>query len=298
VNEKPGADGLLNFRTENDREDYSMRKHTLTRSLLAGAVLSLAASTALAGIANTKHNLGTPAGTGAVNSFSGTDEICVFCHTPHGADVSANPPLWNRVLPDPASFSTYDTLGTTTLDGEVLPVGSVSIACLSCHDGTQAMNVMINAPGSGNFNPAGFTLAGTWTGPAATATTVGSLDYGTIVNLGSDLTNDHPIGVEYAGGGCETAGPTCTPSTGGAADPDFKDIVRTAAGVDLWYVDVDTDGVREKTDMILYTRTFTGTAVPGPSVECGSCHDPHTEQGLFLRQDNAASAVCLACHDK
>jgi len=276
-----------------------METYKLTRNLLVGAVLSLAACTALAGIANTRHNLGS-GGTGT-NTFSATGEICVFCHTPHGADVTANPPLWNRILPDPATFTTYDSLGTSTLDGEVLTVGSVSIACLSCHDGTQAMNVMINAPGSGNFNPTtGFTLAGTWTGPASTATPVGSLNYGTpnnIVNLGKDLTNDHPIGVEYGGGGCGAiAGVTCSPVAGNTADPDFKDALRTVATVDQWFVDVDADTIRDKTDMILYTRAFTSNT--GPSVECGSCHDPHNETGLFLRLDNTASAVCLACHIK
>jgi len=275
-----------------------MKTYELTRNLLVGIVLSLAVGTAFAGIATTKHNLGST-GTGT-NSFDGTAEICVFCHTPHGADVSANPPLWNRVLPDPATFTTYDSLGTSTLDGEVLGVGSVSIACLSCHDGTQAMNVMINAPGSGNYDPAGFTLAGTWTGSALTATPIGSLNYAglnNIVNLGKDLTNDHPVGVEYGGGGCEgVAGVICSPVAGNTADPDFEDAVRTAAGIDQWFVDVDSNSLRDKTDMILYTRTF--AAGDGPSVECGSCHDPHTVSNLFLRLDNTGSAVCLACHIK
>ena len=277
-----------------------MNTYKLTRNLLVGAVLSLAVGTAFAGIANTKHNLGsTGVPPNSTNTFDGTDEICVFCHTPHGADTSANPPLWNRILPSPASFTTYDSLGTSTLDGEVLAVGSVSIACLSCHDGTQAMNVMINAPGSGNFDPAsGFTLGGTWTGPPATATPTGSLNYAvaSIVNLGKDLQNDHPIGVEYAGGGCGGLPSPCSPLLGNTADPDFKDAVRTVAGVDQWFVDVDADTFRDKTDMILYTRAF--TAGSGPSVECGSCHDPHTESDLFLRLDNIGSAVCLACHIK
>src|SRR6185369_7176703 len=91
---------------------------------LVGVATTLPAS---AQIANSKHNLGST-GTG-VNKFSGTAEICVFCHTPHGADTSASVPLWNRTLPTPASFTTYDSLGTSTLDGKVAPVGSVSIAC-------------------------------------------------------------------------------------------------------------------------------------------------------------------------
>ena len=96
-----------------------------------------------AGIFNTKHNLGST-GINAASNFSGTSEICVFCHTPHGGDSSAAVPLWNRHL-DPAGFLTYDQLGSTTLDGQIEPVGSVSVACLSCHDGTQAMDSMINA---------------------------------------------------------------------------------------------------------------------------------------------------------
>jgi predicted CXXCH cytochrome family protein len=220
----------------------------------------------------------------------------VFCHTPHGADTSANPPLWNRVLTNLGPYTTYDSLGTSTLDGQVLAVGSVSIACLSCHDGTQAMNTMINAPGSGNYNPTnGFTLGGTWTGPASTSTPTGSLNYSTasIVNLGTDLQNDHPIGIEYAGGGCNGAVSPCT--TAQFVDDDFNEIVQTAGGD--WYRDLTNIGVKDKTDIILYTRTFsTGT---GPSVECASCHDPHDEvNGMFLRTDNAQSAVCLACHIK
>ena len=131
---------------------------------------------------------------------------------------------------------------------------------------------------------------------------MGSLNYGTpnnIVNLGKDLQNDHPIGVEYAGGGCEAvAGVTCDPVAGDTGDPDFQDALRTGAGIDQWFVDTagGAAGVREKTDMILYTRNF--AAGNGPGVECGSCHDPHNETGLFLRIDNTGSAVCLACHIK
>jgi predicted CXXCH cytochrome family protein len=268
-------------------------------SIFAGAALALAAGGAWAqtGIAVTKHNLSNANLGTQANSFSGTDEICVFCHTPHGADVTANPPLWNRTLPASGSFQTYDTLGTTTLDGEVLAVGSVSIACLSCHDGAQAMNVVINAPGSGLGGDANWT-GGIWTGPALNGAPVGSLGYNSVVNLGTDLTNDHPIGVEYAGGACRGVTGDCQPSTGTVGDVDFEDAVRTATGVDQWYVDVDGDGTREKTDMILYTRPFS-VGGAGPSVECASCHDPHTDaNGTFLRTSNNQSGVCLACHIK
>ncbi len=285
----------------------------LTRATLggltAGAILlsgAMIAPDAMAGIANTKHNLGST-GTGP-NTFSGSAELCVFCHTPHGSDTSAAVPLWNRKLSAPGSYTTYDSLGTSTLDGGTAPVGSVSIACLSCHDGTQAMNVMLNAPGSGNYNPAGFTLPGTWTGPASGASPVGSLNYATasIVNIGTDLRNDHPVGIEYGGGGLFAA------TQGGAAsgtmvDPDFNAPANTLAGsTRVWYVDTGTTG-RQKTDLALYTRGPTDHNLSGgnfrPFVECASCHDPHVENvggnnPTFLRTSNAGSALCLACHDK
>lgn len=277
------------------------KQHAMARrvgAVMVGGVALMMAGllpqpAAAAGISATKHNLGST-GTGT-NKFDGTAEICVFCHTPHGSDTSAVVPLWNRKLSAPTSYQTYSSLGTTSLDGATAPVGSVSIACLSCHDGTQAMNVMINAPGSGNYNAAGFPLPGTWTGPAATASPVGSLGYASIVNIGTDLRNDHPIGIQYGGGGQNATTPA-----GAFNDPDFKPTTNaTLNGQLVWWVDTGGAG-RQKTDIPLYSRNE--VSVSGglqPFVECASCHDPHTDaQPTFLRIANAGSAVCLACHTK
>lgn len=267
-----------------------------------------------AGIANTKHNLGSSAGPASrVNSFSGTGEICVFCHTPHGSDTSASVPLWNRVLSSPTIYTTYNSLGTSSLDGSTAPVGSVSLACLSCHDGTQAMNVMINQPGSGGYNSAGGPLAGSW-GTSADQTN-GMISDGLITMIGKDLRNDHPIGIQYAGGpksGTVAAAPADYTNTS-FRDADFNSAKSAVLnGQSVWWVDtsVGTAGSREKTDMQLYTRTdVTSVNKDGsgntmtlsgaqPYVECASCHDPHTENTTFLRIPNTASAVCLACHTK
>jgi len=259
---------------------------------LVVAVAGIAVSTpASAQITGTRHNLGS-LGTG-VNKFSGTAEICVFCHTPHGGDTTAVVPLWNRTLAAPASYTTYDALGTSTLQGKVAPVGSVSIACLSCHDGTQAMNSVINAPGSGLTN-ATFS-AGTWSGANQTA---GKLIG--VANLGTDLRNDHPVGIQYAGGGYNT-----TNLTGPGADPDFRAANSAiVGGVRAWWVDSEAtpNNARNKTDMVLYTRGptggYTGQTNPEPFVECASCHDPHTATTMFLRTVNDNSRVCLTCHIK
>ncbi len=266
-------------------------------ALFGGALLVLS-SASVAGIANTKHNLGTQ-GTGTNHLTSGTAEICVFCHTPHAADNTASVPLWNKNL-DSTGFTTYDSLGTSSLDGAIVPVGSVSVACLSCHDGSQAMDTMINAPGSGGYTAGGARPAGyVWTG---VNTADGLLPTG-VANLGKDLSNDHPVGVQYGGGGIDSTNP------GGATnDPDFVTASHNTVNTnEIWWVDTvaagGSVGTREKTDMQLYTRASDGS-IPGantgePFVECASCHDPHTEANpTFLRISNDGSAVCLACHTK
>ncbi|VAW84102.1 Cytochrome c family protein [hydrothermal vent metagenome] len=251
-------------------------------------------------IKSTKHNLSTGAPAGNNQTDNGTTEICVFCHTPHGADITQSVPLWNRTMSDPTTFSTYADLGSATLDGSIGQVGSVSLACLSCHDGQIAMDSLLNAPGSGNPSTADWTFSG------ATMSSDGLLTSG-IALVGLDLRNDHPVGILYAAGnvvGNETDRLSFT-------DIDFNPVeVTNINGANYWYV--ETSGAangRDRADMILYTRTDVLMAVGGgtidgaqPYVECASCHDPHVvavgDQVSFLRISNEGSALCLACHIK
>lgn len=252
-------------------------------------IISLTAMLFAAGVqadvANTSHNLGST-GMGP-NTFSGTTGICVFCHTPHGADNTAEVPLWNKRLAAPASYTTFDSLGTSSLEGATAPVGSVSIACLSCHDGTQAMDIVLNAPGSGATVES--YSAGVWRG---SATPQG------ISLLLQDLSDDHPVGIQYGGGGISASAPAAPTN-----DPDY--IPSTNAIINskiIWWIDTETipNRTRQKTDMQLYTRSVASidVGVNQPFVECASCHDPHSENTSFLRISNIGSAVCLACHTK
>jgi len=270
----------------------------LTRfTIIAGLAGALAFSTsATAAITGSEHDL-TPTGNSQVSNPTATNEICVYCHTPHAASTAAAAPLWNKTLADPAGFDTYDNGNSSTIDGEVLAVGSVSLACLSCHDGSQAMDVVINAPGSGLAGVGGTDLN---TGSTGLMGGIAAIGGGT-----GDLTNDHPIGIEYAAGACNTAtaptgAGTCAAT---AVDPDFAtanfDVINGAAA--YWVNSTAGAGTsREKVDMILYTRSFSGGALTGPSVECGSCHDPHEGGGTvsFMRISNEQSNVCLTCHTK
>jgi hypothetical protein len=319
-------------------------KHFVKTSVATAVVLgsALVASTASAGsIQNTRHNLGTATGP---NSTDGTAEICIFCHTPHGGDNSAPVPLWNKQLSDPGQFSTYDQLGTSTLDAAVGPVGSVSLACLTCHDGTQAIDNIINAPGSGGYNATGGGANGLdWTWATdGTLTTQGQFQNSVDVNgtniwmIGTDLTNDHPVSMQYAGGGYSYSDQN---ASGGKRDIDFNDAIPIGTA-GRWYVENDkAAGLGgagagtgfDKWDFKLYTRDTTGfannpnngAAFAGekePFVECGSCHDPHFETTTFLRmpgtvdlttdintvgpsavagaRSNDQSRVCLTCHAK
>jgi len=271
------------------------RGRAWSRVIITG-LLAVSAFAAHAGIFNTKHNLGAT-GINAASNFSGTTEICVFCHTPHGADASVAVPLWNRHV-DPNGFTTYDQLGSTTLKGAIEPIGSVSVACLSCHDGSQAMDSMLNEPGSGADNWA--FSSGVWSGQAATVG--GRIGPVTVItNLSKDLRNTHPVGVQYAGGGYSQSNPY-----GPGRNPDFHEPDSKIVGsTRVWWVNSRNTGNSsdfDKTDMRLYTRVGTrGVFVgePQPYVECASCHDPHVDYNpLFLRVNPVGSAVCLTCHNK
>lgn len=286
-------------------------------SAAAVAVLfvSMSGSAFAQGIVGTKHNLGSGSNAGN-NRVSDTAEVCVFCHTPHGGSTNAPAPLWNKRLRSdglPANgvgtYTSYATLNTPSLDGIVAPVGSISVACLSCHDGTQAMDNIINAPGSGNVTADGggdLGLAYSWTG--STVDAQGRLNGGAAL-IGTDLSNDHPIGIQYCGGGLTGSGTTVS---GACRDSDFtQPQTQTLNGNQVFWVDTGGAG-KQRTDLPLYERNFVGTGGGvGPSVECGSCHDPHvstgqagpagtgqTAGGTFLRISNASSAVCTACHVK
>jgi hypothetical protein len=295
VSSKTSSKFLLNF-----IKDLHMK--TSIAKLAVGLTLLSVSSVAMAAIANTKHNLGS---SGTANYTNSTTEICVFCHTPHGADSSAAVPLWNRNISSTSQYQTYSSLQTSTLDAESTSIGSVSLACLSCHDGTQAMNVVINSPGSGTSGDVNIDGDGNFISSAsgvdcgATDGSCGGFNEfnymsqvsGEMIYIGTDLRNDHPISIKYAG------------SYGGstAADPDFNEAtLDTSGATSVWYIEADgSTGARSKHDLPLYNRwegTLTGEAL----VECATCHDPHTENTTFLRHNdgNNGSATCLSCHNK
>ncbi|NJD25987.1 MAG: hypothetical protein FIB06_11345 [Betaproteobacteria bacterium] len=280
--------------------------------LFAMAAIATVAQSAVAGIANTRHNLGsTGTQTNHLTAGTGSGEICVFCHTPHASNQAIPAPLWNKGGGTPTTYTLYSS---STLDGAngtgTNQLGGISLACLSCHDGTQAMDNMVNAPGSGGYNlPAARMAGAVWTGARVGAATGLMTNAGTFISmLGTDLTNDHPVGIQYCGGGYSTGSAASTGASVGTCsmDADFKaPLSATIGGNTAWWVETGGNTTRSKTDIILYGRAVAlaaGGVNSGfyqPFVECASCHDPHTEANpTFLRVSNVGSGVCLSCHVK
>jgi hypothetical protein len=267
-------------------------------------------------IRETKHNLA--ANTDILSS--GTSEVCVFCHTPHGGrtDVAGGgAPLWNRALPPSTQFTNYTSPNfDNDLGAETAGPKGVSLACLSCHDGTIALDAMINAPGSGGFTPANRnTLTGTSAGtslPSITFNGAGvdsteSLREGDrpespsgggyngglndfvggaggmepFPNLSRNLTDDHPISMRM-------------PST----DPQFTDALAGsttyANGGNVRYV--SRSGAQLPTDQRDRIRLYnsgvsSGSTVSLDWVECASCHNPHTPRTTFLRLPSTPTGI-------
>lgn len=145
--------------------------------LLTAALVVLATSASALTIKNSKHDLSL--NSGASWKSTTTNEICVFCHTPH--NPAQNVPLWNRTNPAAGSFTLYKTSATltTVAQASAFAADSISLFCMSCHDGVTGLGAMTNTPptGTDSLN--------------ATPLTGGA-------SLGINLQNDHPVGFNYA----------------------------------------------------------------------------------------------------
>jgi len=292
------------------------------------------ASDRISDIRNTKHNFAAsdlvtlPNGDQRDVKAVSENQVCVFCHTPHGKPGSGAfetnmeaPFLWNRS----ASAATYDKYASSSMQAVVGLPGEGSKMCLSCHDGTVAVgqvDVLNGRLGSEVGNIAMTGNDGTTGGILSTSNS----------NLGTDLKNDHPIGFTY--------------DSALANHADENELIDPAAS------EGDHIGIRIGAGVANFNQSLTATQTPGSgnfttanthvsvplesvaslrasgqttfvnnsatgSVECTTCHDPHirssnnSENIKFLRlhrfQKSAITVgsfaidsdiMCLACHKK
>jgi predicted CXXCH cytochrome family protein len=228
-------------------------------SLILAVAGILAASSALAAtIVGSKHDLSPTGGTSLVDGTS--TQICIYCHTPHGAALSL--PLWNRTNPGGAGFTLYSGVGMQNVSYKTgFTSDSTSLFCMSCHDGATAVNAIHNTgviEGNHPANNTGIFAVGTISGNA---------------NLTTNLSTTHPINFPVSATQGETNGQR-----------------------DLWVGSGASMG-KAGYEMPLFKAASRGT--PNRSLECGSCHAVHdSANSPFLRYTMAGSALCLGCHNK
>lgn len=246
------------------------------------AQAQITATSKISQVSSTKHNL-SASGTGSVKASS-ESQVCVFCHTPHGATTSGiTAPLWNRTLSTAATYTTYTSTSMEADAGELaIAPGGSSKLCLSCHDGTMAIDKVNVLNGAAGVVTVPMTTATPVTMPGGSGATTGFTR-----NLGTDLSNDHPISFTYTS---------------------------TLAGY---------DGELRVPDGTVVGNRVAGTTPPlmpleNNQMQCATCHDPHVRDSgegnthaKFLRLnrfqilqpaggsfDTTNDIVCLACHDK
>lgn len=170
--------------------------------------------------------------------------ICVVCHTPHNGDTTVDAPLWNHET----TTATFTLYSSPTLDAAPGQPTGVSKLCLSCHDGTVAVDSYAGATGTAM-------MAGI--DPAS--------------DVGTDLSNDHPVSFTYDSALAATDGELTDPAADGDTDPDT--VGAAAPFLPLW----------------------------GGEMQCSSCHDVHntaTADDYLLIKSRTGSALCLTCHLK
>jgi hypothetical protein len=287
----------------------SWRKHFLLLLIPLGLLVAGWVQAAkISDVRGTLHNLsssttyvrnGVTQNVPARNIKADTEtEICIFCHTPHG-NQSAATPLWNRDISG-ATYSANNTYNSSSIDADSSELsagpGGSSKLCLSCHDGTMAIDkVSVNIDVANKVSSNNTTIAmvngsGTaLTSPVNMPTGAGR-DSGFTRNLGTNLSNDHPISFTYSSTLISRDGELNTP----AATDTAGGIVMNRAG--------------GKVRPVL--------PLENGKVQCATCHDPHLRDdsdanAKFLRQNRyqtgAPSAagyqkdtdiICLACHNK
>jgi len=122
-------------------------------------------------VVNSKHDLSL-LGPGPVRATQ-ESQVCIFCHAPHNASPAA--PLWNRHHPT----TYYRIYSSSTTDARIDQPGGTSKVCLSCHDGSIALGMVLSRPPT---DPIHLNQPYMPSGPS---------------NLTNDLSDDHPIGLRY-----------------------------------------------------------------------------------------------------
>ena len=244
------------------------RTNLAVLGLAAVALLALPVTTRAAinkGIEGSVHDFSTN------SSWNTRKGVCSACHSAHNTDPNQVAPLWNHAT-TVGPFIPYDS--PTFNAGSHQPSGH-SLACLSCHDGTVAINQSISG------------VLGT-NGPVY-------IDPGATIS--ADLHVTHPISFTYDSALAANDGALEDPAVYKIGDPKTALTLSTAPVPPTW------------SGTPLSGKTINQALLSGGKMQCSSCHDVHKqegsapESGILVRisgndSTGRGSLICRTCHIK
>ncbi|QWV92412.1 hypothetical protein KP004_14520 [Geomonas oryzisoli] len=277
--------------------------------LAIGAAVAQGADSTGKGIVGSVHDLsGRGTGASGYNVSDPGQRICAFCHSPHHSantnleqsDTVANldgtaagttyniyAPLWSRDMSNQKVPDAYvsQTFNPSSLGKPYDPLIGPSRLCLTCHDGTIALDSYY-----GNKSMVAVQTFDEFNGPEGG---------GGVKSIGiaadpKGLSNDHPIGMRYS----DFLGAKDENDTPYELMPTSTNFVDTTNTKTAWTV-----------QSVLYRDPMDSTNVKD-FVTCASCHDVHNGnavgnkapasnmRGFLLYGSQVNSAFCLTCHNK
>jgi len=219
---------------------------------------------------------------GSVHDFSqeawaSWGSVCGPCHAAHHTDDAQLVPLWNHAT-SVGPFTPYNDGGqSTTLDAAVGNPSGASLACLSCHDGTVALNQLHSGIIQGGV----------------------AVNIDASAQIGPDLHTTHPISFTYD-------------SALAAADGALVDPLVYTIGTEHWAgqtAPVPVAGFPPLGNDLTGKTVSEALMDGGTTMQCSTCHDVHKldgsapSSGILLKlsgsdADGRGSVICRTCHLK
>jgi hypothetical protein len=236
----------------------------------------------LGGVVDSPHDFTQKSWNTATSLPGDPNSVCGPCHQAHKTDSAAVVPLWAHDTATPSSFKMYNPANVPfsqmQATVESVPQGP-SLSCLSCHDGTVAVNQMAGGVILGG-TPEQISLKGNIT-----------KDGNGVVHPG-DLTHSHPISMVYNS--------ALLTKDHGLFDPATTQVLTP-----------DGAAVRLGNSADLTIKNFLLTGPNKDHLECTSCHDVHDSKGVAYdpvanpnmvlitgSKGGKGSLLCRSCHNK
>jgi predicted CXXCH cytochrome family protein len=186
------------------------------------------------------------------------NQICKPCHTPHH---TIRPDLTTRLWNHEISTAEFTVRGDPALDAETLGTRDPRmLLCMSCHDGTVALDAYGGKIADG------------------VAPDIGDIGDGRRL-IGTNLMDDHPVG------------PTSRYQTTGSAATRYKSVESGSQGT--------FRPVGSTVRLYAHPTEAAGTYMLS-CTSCHDVHNGADADGgvRLLRMSNDSSDLCLACHNK